>query len=41
MLIPQEKIEEEKKIYDGRAIQKMDYLGIPECDEKAHLLFLL
>ena len=36
MLILQEKIKEEKKIYDGRAIQEMDYLGIAECVKKAH-----
>ena len=41
MLIPKEKIEEDKKLYDGRAIQEMDYLGIAECDEKAHKSYVL
>ena len=36
MLILQEKIKEEKKIYGGRAIQELDYLGMEECVEKAH-----
>ena len=36
ILIPQEKIEEEIKIYDGRGIHEIDYLGIQECNEKAH-----
>ena len=37
MFIPQEKIEEEKRIYDGRAMKEIvDYLAIAEWDEKAH-----
>lgn len=42
MLIPQEKIDEAKRIYDGQAMEEIvEYLGVARWDEKSKRVCVL